>query len=384
MDKEVMAAIDDNAQTGMAELHYGSHEIPEVIEYDMDKVIASHPPNGTNGYLWLNLILYIDDGYLYSNSPELYEAFRDKFLERFPGTYENNPSTMLGITIRVDDEGVELVQPALQAKMLEEAGMNGTKTSPTPMLSYVDTQIRPVSETDFAKVDAAMPNFANLNGMMGYLAHTMPALKLAYGQLSRAASNPHIKHVLQMKRVVRWVRGNIGKGIRFMTQPQQSLLEVFVDTSYDLDVFTGIIARSNGGTIYARSMRQKTVKTSTHIAELVGLSEGVRVVIYLRALFRDMGVVFDEPTPVWCDNRSVVQVVNRLDGQANQVKHYKLRLAWVRERVDEGDIIVRHIKTENNIADLLTKPLSTPLFRRLYPQIRGTEAIVNDTDPSTA
>ena len=73
-----------------------------------------------------------------------------------------------------------------------------------------------------------------------------------------------------------------------------------------------------------------------------------------------------------------------MDGQANQVNHYKLRLAWVRERIEEGDIVVKHIKTENNIADLLTKPLSAQLFRRLYPQIRGTERLVNDSDPSLA
>ena len=79
-----------------------------------------------------------------------------------------------------------------------------------------------------------------------------------------------------MKRAIRWVRGNKGKGICFMKQQQQSHLEVFVDTSFDIDVFTSIIAKRHGGVVFAKSMRQKTVKISTHAAELVGLSEGVR------------------------------------------------------------------------------------------------------------
>lgn len=332
------------------------------------------------------MVIYIDDGYVYSNSMKLKEAFQSKFLQRFPGTHEDNPSTMLGLTIIHHDTGFELAQPALQDKLMEEARMPGTKVCPTPMLTYVDTGTRPITEADYAKVEAVMPNYANVNGMLGFLAHTMPALKFAYGQLSRAAYNPHITHVHQMKRTIRWVRGNKGKGICFLKQTQLSDLEVYVDTSYDADVFTSIMimARRHGGIIYARSMRQKSVKISTHAAELVGLSEGVRVVVYLRALYRDMGIVFNQPTYVWCDNRSVVQVVNRMDGQTNQVMHYKLRLAWVRERIEEGDVIVKHIKTENNIADLLTKPLSAQLFRRLYPQIRGTERLVNDHDPSLA
>ena len=384
LGEDVLAALDDSAQYGMAEMHHGSAEIPEVISFDMSQVIESYPANGTNGYLWLNLVIYIDDGYVYSNSVELKEAFQSKFLQRFPGTHENDPSTMLGLSLIDHDIGFELAQPALQGKLMEEARMPGTKVCPTPMLTYVDTAVRPTTDADHAKVEAAMPNFANVNGMLGFLAHTMPALKFAYGQLSRAACNPHITHVLQMRRTIRWVRGQKGKGICFLKQEQESELEVYVDTSYDVDVFTSIMARRYGGIVYARSMRQKTVKTSTHTAELVGLSEGVRVVVYLRALFRDMGIVFSEPTTVWCDNRSVVQVVNRMDGQANQVKHYKLRLAWVRERINEGDVIVKHVKTENNIADLLTKPLSAQLFRRLYPQIRGTERMVNDHDPSLA
>ena len=384
LGEDVLAALDDSAQYGMAELHHGSDDIPEVISFDMSQVIESYPANGTNGYLWLNLVIYIDDGYVYSNSEELKEAFQSKFLQRFPGTHENDPNTMLGLSFIHHEIGFELAQPALQEKLMEEAHMRGTKVCPTPMLTYVDTTVRPITEADYAKVEAMMPNYANVNGMLGFLAHTMPALKFAYGQLSRAAYNPHITHVHQMKRTIRWVRGNKGKGICFLKQEQESQLEVYVDTSFDVNVFTSIMARRHGGIVYARSMRQKTVKTSTHTAELVGLSEGVRVVVYLRALYRDMGIVSSEPTTVWCDNRSVVQVVNRMDGQANQVKHYKLRLAWVRERINEGDVIVKHIKTENNIADLLTKPLSAQLFRRLYPQIRGTERMANDHDPSLA
>ena len=302
LGEDVSAALDDSVQDGMVELHHGSCEIPKVIKFDMSQVIQSYPSNGTNGYLWLNLIIYIDDGYVYSNSMELKEAFQSKFLQRFPGTHEENPNTMLGRTIIEHDLGFELVQPALQDKLMEEAHMPGSKVSPTPMLSYVDSKTRPISEADYAKVATVMPNYANVNGMIGYLAHTMPALKFVYGQLSRAAYNPHITHVHQMKRAIRWVRGNKGKGICFLKQHQKSLLEVFVDTSFDIDVFTSIIARRHGGVVFAKSMRQKTVKISTHAAELVGFSEGVRVVIYLHALYRDMGIVFDKPTYVWCDN----------------------------------------------------------------------------------
>ena len=52
LGEDVLAALDDSAQYGMAELHHGSDDIPEVISFDMSQVIESYPANGTNGYLF--------------------------------------------------------------------------------------------------------------------------------------------------------------------------------------------------------------------------------------------------------------------------------------------------------------------------------------------
>ena len=46
-------------------------------------------------------------------------------------------------------------------------------------------------------------------------------------------------------------------------------------------------------------------------------------------------------------------------------KHLELKMHYVRERVDAGDIVLKYICTAEQKADLLTKNLPRPTFERI-------------------
>ena len=124
----------------------------------------------------------------------------------------------------------------------------------------------------------------------------------------------------------------------------------------------------------SRSQRQKTKTISSFASENVGLSEAVRVALYLQAIARDTG---DDPPPplILCDNQAAIQVVNNRQGYTTKARHFKIRMQWVRQRVENREVEIRYVKSEENVADLLTKPLSLQLWRRLAPQMRGVEPL---------
>jgi hypothetical protein len=66
-------------------------------------------------------------------------------------------------------------------------------------------------------------------------------------------------------------------------------------------------------------------------------------------------------TPLLCDNSAMVLLCGDQVFH-NQVKHLDMKYHWIRERVENGELIVGQITSSSNIADVLTKALPGPRF----------------------
>jgi hypothetical protein len=77
---------------------------------------------------------------------------------------------------------------------------------------------------------------------------------------------------------------------------------------------------------------------------------------------RDFGVIFDRVS-LMCDNTSVISVAKNL------VFHKRMRHNFLRDHVEKGDIEMRYIDTEEQLADIFTKPLDVYRFTDLQREI---------------
>jgi hypothetical protein len=82
---------------------------------------------------------------------------------------------------------------------------------------------------------------------------------------------------------------------------------------------------------------------------------------------RDFGVRF-ERVPLMCDNTNAISVAK------NSVLHKKMRHIvrrhhFLRNHVEKGDIELRYIDTERQLADIFTKPLDSSRFADLQGEI---------------
>lgn len=59
------------------------------------------------------------------------------------------------------------------------------------------------------------------------------------------------------------------------------------------------------------------------------------------------------------DNESAIALTKNTKNHA-RAKHIAIKEHYIRERVKEGDISIEHIPTEENMADIFTKPLPRP------------------------
>lgn len=73
------------------------------------------------------------------------------------------------------------------------------------------------------------------------------------------------------------------------------------------------------------------------------------------------------PTKLWCDNISAIAVAKN-PTHHGRTKHIDVRFHFIRGLVSDGVIALDHCRTEDQLADILTKPLPTDKhvrFRRL-------------------
>jgi hypothetical protein len=119
---------------------------------------------------------------------------------------------------------------------------------------------------------------------------------------------------------------------------------------------SGYICFFNGGTINWSCKKQECVALSSCEAEYVALSEAVKEVIWLRRMLAEFGYSLKSPTTVYADNQSAIKLVDK-EKYSNSTKHIDTRYHFVKETKKDGCIDVYYVSSEDNLADMLTKPL---------------------------
>jgi hypothetical protein len=137
-------------------------------------------------------------------------------------------------------------------------------------------------------------------------------------------------------------------------------LYCFVDADFassDVDErlsVTGFVVFFNGGIISWRSSLQRRVSASTTEAEYRALHEACKECIWLTRILSEIGYKHASPIIVFEDNTSTIAATK------NPVAHSKLKhldtiYHQIRDFIRDGQVIVTHIETQNQLADLLTK-----------------------------
>ena len=131
---------------------------------------------------------------------------------------------------------------------------------------------------------------------------------------------------------------------------------------------TGVIGLVGSTPVTAISRRQSSVQTSTFGAELTALKTTTEEVLELRYFMRSLGILVDQATPIFVDNAGVVLNTTNPASSLNK-KALALSYHFVREH-QHGEVInIRHINTEDNYADPMTKALASPKHHGFFYEI---------------
>nr|GFB36460.1 hypothetical protein [Tanacetum cinerariifolium] len=102
-------------------------------------------------------------------------------------------------------------------------------------------------------------------------------------------------------------------------------------------------------------------------AEYVSLFACCAQVLWLRTQLTDYGFHFDK-IPMYCDSKAAIAISCNLV-QHSRTKHIDVRYHFIKEKVEKGIVELFFVRTEYQLADMLTKALSEDRFKYLVRRL---------------
>jgi len=202
--------------------------------------------------------------------------------------------------------------------------------------------------------------------------------------------NPRRSHGEAVKRIGRYLLGTADKGM--LLQPSGASFDCYVDASHAADwnketaADDSSTAKSRMGWVISyggcpllwASKMQTEIALSTTEAEYIALSQSMREVIPLIALMKEAKImkVPIQPVPpkvhcrVFEDNSGAIEIA-KVPKMRPRTKHLNIKYHHFRSFVQDGSISVHHVNTEEQTADIFTKPLNQDLFQKHWKSLIG-------------
>lgn len=307
----------------------------------------------------LVLAIYIDDGLVAASNTEDINELLD-YLKKHFEIKVCDVGYFLGLEILVNESGsIHLHQSTYAEKVLARYGMEASH----PVAVPADTSINSIEAHE--TVGAINFPFRESVGSLMYLAvATRPDISYAVSSVSRHLENPNQAAVNAVKRILRYIKSSYSHGIIFSSNLKINLT-CFSDADFAGNIATrkstsGYVCIMGGGAISWASQRQRCVALSTTESEYIAASQAVKELVWLSRLQKELIPDIQKPI-LYMDNQSAIRLIKNPEFH-NRTKHIDVRYHFIREKFESQMFELIYVKTEEQTADILTKPLARDKF----------------------
>ncbi|XP_050150594.1 uncharacterized mitochondrial protein AtMg00810-like [Malus sylvestris] len=317
----------------------------------------------------LIVCLYVDDLIFIESNPSMYEQFKRVMTKEFEMTDIGLMAYYLGIEVKQNEEGIFISQESYTKEILKKFKMDDCKPISTP----VECGVKLTKHDEGESVDPTF--FKSLVGSLRYLTCTRPDILYAVGLVSRYMENPTTTHLKTAKRILRYLKGTVNFGLFYSSSDNYKLVG-YSDSDWagdfdDRKSTTGFVFFMGDTAFTWMSKKQPIVTLSTCEAEYVAATSCVCHAIWLRNLLKELSMPQEEPTEIYVDNKSAIALAKNPVFH-DRSKHIDTRYHYIRECIAREDVQVEYMKSQDQVADIFTKPLRQEDFVRLRNTIGVT------------
>ncbi|CAM8981217.1 unnamed protein product [Rhodiola kirilowii] len=240
----------------------------------------------------------------------------------------------LGLQVAQSKEEIFLTQAKYARNLVKKFGLDKATHKRTPAATHVKIT------TDNAGASVDQTLYRSMIGSLLYLTATRPDICQAVGVCARYQADPKDIHLLQVKRIIKYVSGTADYGLWY-TRDTSGCIVGYSDADW-------------AGNIEDRK------STS---AEYMAAGSCCAQMLWMKQMLKEVGLDQNTMT-LYCDNMSAISI-SKDPVQHSRTKHIDIRHHFIRELVEDKVISLFHMPTEKQLADILTKPLDAERFETL-------------------
>ncbi|GJT42400.1 hypothetical protein Tco_0951115 [Tanacetum coccineum] len=274
------------------------------------------------------------------------------------------------------EDGIFFNQSKYIKEMLKKFGLEDSKPTKTPM----STEIKLTKDDEADSVDSS--KYRGMIGSLLYLTASRPDIMFSVCLCARFQENPKTTHLEAVKHIFRYIRGTMHLGLWY---PKGTRIEtiVYADSDHTSDY---VDRKSTSGVCTFMgyfltswfAKKQITLAISTTKAEYVSIGKVCQQALWMKQALIDYDIRLDDVL-IMCDNKGVIDL-SRNPVQHSRTKHIEIRHHFLCDNVLKGNISIEKVTSEDNIIDILTKPLKHEVFNYLILGL-GIMELVMKSDP---
>lgn len=316
------------------------------------------------------VLIYVDDILITGPNGDDMEKFIAKFSATFALKDLEKLSYFLGIEVLYDKDCLYLSQRKYIRDLLSRVDMLKCKDIDTPMSTGLKLQKE--TQGTLRQYIADPTHYRSIVGGMQYLVLIRTEIAFFIHKLSQYVSSPTLQHLMACKKVLRYLKSTQDYGLKFMKHGDMKLT-AFTDADWACDLddrkSTGAYCIYLGNNLISWSSKKQSVVTrSSAESEYRSLAAASAELVWLQSLFSEMKIHCIEKPTIWCDNLSATELA-RNPVYHSRTKHIKIDMHFIRNKVVAGELNIHYIPSEEQIADIMTKPLSFTHFNYLRAKL---------------
>jgi hypothetical protein len=323
------------------------------------------------------LALHVDDMLIATQDKDLQDKTIKSLQAKYKLKVDLHPTWLLHMRITYNQElgQLKLDQQAYAEDISKRFLPQATQASKTVKTPQPTNQYLAPATDDEAKAmtEVEKGDYQGLVGSLAYLAtHTRPDLSFTVGQLGKYLHKPCQRHMSAALHALRYLSSTTTLGLVY-TRPGTHVsggvkATAYSDANFAQDSDRHSIAATAvfiyDNPITWSSHRIRHITSSTEEAELSAASEAAREAIAIRSILTQLACMVDQPITLLIDNKPTVAVATNL-GYYPRLKHVAIRHRFAAEAHNNRLITITWCSSQEQLADLLTKPMAAPLFKAL-------------------
>ncbi|CAM8969155.1 unnamed protein product [Rhodiola kirilowii] len=267
----------------------------------------------------------------------------------------------LGLQVIQKDDGIFISQSKYAKNLITKFDLEKASDKRTPTA----THLKITKDDAGTKVDQTM--YKSMIGSLLYLTASKPDITYAAGVCARYQADLKERHLLQVKRIIKYVCGTVDFGIWY-TKDTNPHLVGYCDADWagnaeDRKSTSGGCFFLGNNMVSWFSKKQNRILLSMAEAEYIAAGSCCTQLLWMKQMLSEYGVEQKEMT-LYCDNMSAISI-SKNQVQHSRTNHIDIRHHFIIELVEQKVVTLKHVTTDKQLADIFTKPLDVAQFETL-------------------